>query len=174
MNAAIAQHLNICESAIVRVEEWARVLFVVCRKLGARFVSKKVVTVETKTYTHYEVADEVCDRINKSETIFTAKLWSKKSDETRVYVSYRNKVKVKDCGYVKVCDSGIFRHLTLQAGTIENLYADLKNLSIKQSTPDLVSKDPLTEVVEECWECGAQYTSYGNVEAGNMGCTRCN
>jgi hypothetical protein len=40
---AIAQHLNTTESAIIRVEEWANVLFVVCRKLGARFVSKKVV-----------------------------------------------------------------------------------------------------------------------------------
>lgn len=42
MNAAIAQHLNILESSIVRVEEWANVLFVVCKKLGARFVSKKI------------------------------------------------------------------------------------------------------------------------------------
>lgn len=43
MNAAIAQHLNITEAAIIRVEEWAHVLFVVCKKLGARFVSKKVI-----------------------------------------------------------------------------------------------------------------------------------
>jgi hypothetical protein len=43
--AVIAQHLNISETAIVRVEEWANVLFVVCRKLGARFVSKRVVKV---------------------------------------------------------------------------------------------------------------------------------
>ena len=41
--AAIAQHLNITKSAIVRIEEWANVLFVVCRRIGARFVSKKVV-----------------------------------------------------------------------------------------------------------------------------------
>lgn len=45
--AAIAQHLNIAESAIIRIEEWANVLFVVCRKLGARFVSKKVLKMET-------------------------------------------------------------------------------------------------------------------------------
>jgi hypothetical protein len=43
MNTAIAQHLNIAESAIVRVEEWANVMFAVVRGLGARFVSKKVV-----------------------------------------------------------------------------------------------------------------------------------
>lgn len=39
---AIAQHLNIIESAILRIEEWAKVLFVVVKGIGARFVSKKV------------------------------------------------------------------------------------------------------------------------------------
>ncbi len=48
MNAAIAQKLNVLESAIVRIEEWANVLFVVVKGLGARFVSKKVVKVEKK------------------------------------------------------------------------------------------------------------------------------
>lgn len=48
MNAAIAQHLNILESAIVRVEEWSKVLFVVAKGIGARFVSKKVKQVELK------------------------------------------------------------------------------------------------------------------------------
>jgi hypothetical protein len=42
MNAAIAQHLNITEQAIVRIEEWANVMFVVAKGLGARFVSKKI------------------------------------------------------------------------------------------------------------------------------------
>ena len=42
MNAAIAQHLNILESAIVKVEEWANVVFVVAKGIGARFVSKKI------------------------------------------------------------------------------------------------------------------------------------
>jgi hypothetical protein len=46
MNTAIAQKLNVLESAIVRVEEWANVLFVVVKGLGARFVSKKVIKVE--------------------------------------------------------------------------------------------------------------------------------
>ncbi len=41
--AAIATKLNVLESAIVRVETWANVLFVVVKGLGARFVSKKVV-----------------------------------------------------------------------------------------------------------------------------------
>jgi len=42
MNAAIAQHLNVAESAILEVQEWARVLWVRVRGIGARFVSKKV------------------------------------------------------------------------------------------------------------------------------------
>jgi hypothetical protein len=44
--AAIATKLNVLESAIVRVEEWANVLFCVVKGLGARFVSKKVVEVK--------------------------------------------------------------------------------------------------------------------------------
>jgi hypothetical protein len=39
--AAIATKLNVLESAIVRIEEWAHVMFVVVKGLGARFVSKK-------------------------------------------------------------------------------------------------------------------------------------
>jgi hypothetical protein len=43
---AIATKLNVLESAIVRIEEWASVMFVVVKGLGARFVSKKVVAVK--------------------------------------------------------------------------------------------------------------------------------
>lgn len=48
---AIAQHLNVAEAAIVEVQEWARVLWVRVKGLGARFVSKKVTKMEAKTYT---------------------------------------------------------------------------------------------------------------------------
>lgn len=33
--------------------------------------------------------------------------------------------------------------------------------------------ETVEQIVEECWECGATYATYGNVEAGNMGCRRC-
>ena len=46
MNAQIAQHLNVTESAILEVQEWARVLWVRIRGIGARFVSKKVIKME--------------------------------------------------------------------------------------------------------------------------------
>ncbi len=37
----------------------------------------------------------------------------------------------------------------------------------------LKSSDALSKVVEECWECGATYTTYGNVEWGGMCCRSC-
>jgi hypothetical protein len=43
---AIANHLNVTEAAIIEVQEWARVLWVRVKGLGARFVSKKVVEVK--------------------------------------------------------------------------------------------------------------------------------
>ena len=46
MQAAIASHQNVAESVIVRVEEWASVIFAVVKGLGARFVSKKIVKRE--------------------------------------------------------------------------------------------------------------------------------
>ena len=58
--AAIARHLNIAESAILEVQEWARVLWVRVQGLGARFVSKKVTktaypaTTETTIYCNPE------------------------------------------------------------------------------------------------------------------------
>lgn len=48
--AAIANHLNVAASAIVEVQEWARVLWVRVKGLGARFVSKKVAAVDSVTY----------------------------------------------------------------------------------------------------------------------------
>ena len=39
----IAQHLNVLESAVIRVEEWAHVMFAVVKGIGARFVSKKII-----------------------------------------------------------------------------------------------------------------------------------
>jgi hypothetical protein len=45
MNAAIAQHLNIAESLIAEVQEWANVLWVRFVSGRPRFVSKKVVKV---------------------------------------------------------------------------------------------------------------------------------
>lgn len=49
MNAAIAQHLSIAEKAIIEIQEWASVLWVRVKGIGARFVSKKVVNTMSET-----------------------------------------------------------------------------------------------------------------------------
>lgn len=46
MNAQVAQHLNIAESLIAEIQEWAHVLFVRFVSGRPRFVSKKVTTVK--------------------------------------------------------------------------------------------------------------------------------
>lgn len=57
MNAAIAQKLNILESAILEVREWAHVLLV--RFVGGcRFVSKKVKAMESKAMQVPETEEE--------------------------------------------------------------------------------------------------------------------
>ena len=73
---AIANHLNVSESAVVRVEEWANVLFAVVTGIGARFVSKKI--VEDKTMTKEQM-------VEKMEEIGGSR-WSK-GDHDRMYFS---------------------------------------------------------------------------------------
>ena len=174
----IASHLGVATADITKIEEWRYVLFVVAARKKPRFVSKKI--LQQTEVSRFDLAQKICDRINADER-FSAKLWDKKTGETRIYVSRCdygvNKNKVKQCGYIRIGTNGIYRdHLTLQAGTIEALYEDLKSLKI-QETPKLTLSDPLSrsvqQVVEECWECGATYTTYGNVRAGNMMCRRC-
>lgn len=64
MNAQIAQHLNIAESAITRIEEWAKVLFVIAKGIGARFVSKKVVKMMK-----IEDAEKIASKIAPGRTV---------------------------------------------------------------------------------------------------------
>lgn len=49
--------------------------------------------------------------------------------------------------------------------TLEGLRAFAEKLKAEE--------DESLPVVEECWECGAVYRTYGNVEEGNMSCRRC-
>jgi len=59
--AAIASHLNVADSAIVEVQEWARVLWVRVKGLGARFVSKKVVNQMNVQYQMRDCAGDWID-----------------------------------------------------------------------------------------------------------------
>ena len=66
MKTAIATKLNILESAIVRIEEWAHVLFVVIKGIGARFVSKKVVEEKMETVLSIGAMEAIGNRWQKS------------------------------------------------------------------------------------------------------------
>jgi hypothetical protein len=49
--ANIAAKFNVLEAAVIRVEEWANVMFCVVKGIGARFVSKKLKVEEIKMET---------------------------------------------------------------------------------------------------------------------------
>ena len=92
----IATHLNVLESAITKTEEWANVLFVVVKGLGARFVSKKVMGTEKTGITGRECLGKFVSQWNdthgsewnsKAGGFVTAKVWDKKEGELRVYFS---------------------------------------------------------------------------------------
>jgi hypothetical protein len=94
-------------------------------------ISKKILEKKEKEYSYYEVAVDIRDAIDDS-TSFSASFWDKKEGEARVYVYQETSKKRKACGYIKVSYNGIERHLTAQAGTIENLYCHLKDLVISE------------------------------------------
>jgi hypothetical protein len=77
--AAIASRLNVAASAIVEVQEWARVLWVRIKGVGARFVSKKV--VEDKVMEVVETALETAVRIAKRQNELMD-LWNRNGDES--------------------------------------------------------------------------------------------
>lgn len=83
MNSAIAAKLNVLESAIVRIEEWVNVLFVVVKGLGARFVSKKIVEIKVETI-------EVIRKTSVS-SMRTPRIGSKFDDGVKIWeiTSYR-------------------------------------------------------------------------------------
>lgn len=80
MQSAIAQHLNVTESAILEVQEWARVLWVRVRGIGARFVSKKVVKTmsslinRSASEKQANYAQSILDRVNSQIEKMIAKL----------------------------------------------------------------------------------------------------
>ncbi len=91
-------------------------------------------------------------------------------------------------GVYEVCDrnsGGAKRRswLRVQAGVGSDI-SEADAVAIVGPPAEVVTKgrslsDPLpltsdsNEAVEECWECGALYSSAGYVEDGNMGCRRC-
>lgn len=245
---AVASHLNVAESLITEVQEWAHVLWVRFTSGRPQFVSKKVkmmhkitctrsgLTFEAETrrlrvhpkisyYTAHKDTDirypaiKVVERgktegwesievfeseIEKAlnpppkpptpyhlECAWVAKItgYHPKFDYDRIFleeVSTSGRFKrflLTEPGLYQSCYKSAKGNETRQWWLAEsaNSYHEIKIdqvieiLGEKPEKPQ--SSDPLTlatkKVVEECWECGATYTTYGNVEAGNMCCKRC-
>lgn len=80
MNAQVAQHLNVAESAILEIQEWARVLWVRVRGIGARFVSKKVVKVDKIQEKRQQMATKLQKMAAKLEA---SDFWIFEEDESR-------------------------------------------------------------------------------------------
>lgn len=105
MNTAIAQHLNVTESAILEVQEWARVLWVRVKGLGARFVSKKVVKMEmTKDEARQYVINEFakqgiqCDgafAVIPNVTAYNPAAKREITGDAEICIHYKNRVMIQ-------------------------------------------------------------------------------
>jgi hypothetical protein len=77
LTSAVAQHLNIVESTIKEIQEWAKVLLVKFTSGRSRFVSKKVKPTEVKKEIKPVNQYDVCilpmgaDHQNRVETYYT-------------------------------------------------------------------------------------------------------
>jgi hypothetical protein len=134
MNTAIAQHLNVAESAIIRVEEWANVLFAVVKGIGARFVSKKVIKVE---FNQSEAAELVAEKVSNKYGFGQCKVWSNRPGELRVYVGKH--------GYVEIKDTVDLYYLKGYKKEVAELLGDLVGAKVK-STQTLT-----TAGAQKCW-----------------------
>jgi hypothetical protein len=82
-------------------------------------------TPQVPTVDHQAIAEQISELINASDD-YSATLWSKAENQTRVYVQTTCRRR-KDCGYVLVNAQGeIERHLSRQGGTIAGLYGSVK------------------------------------------------
>ena len=158
----IANHLGVAKTAITKIQEWKYVIFVVVRGMGGRFVSKQHAALQQVGA--YDLAEMFANDIRQGNT-FQANIWNKKFGEVRIYVSLRRND--RQCGYIRIQTSGsITFELTHKSDAIRDLIHDTYNQFQVFTTVS-------TQIVEECWECGATYTSHGNVHDDKMGCHRC-
>lgn len=100
ITAAIATKLNVLESAIVKVEEWAHVMFVVVKGLGARFVSKKVTENKKMELAALEGSDkqvEWAEQIRASLLLEIKQLLVLKQEDLQDYIEDKNNKKIDLC-----------------------------------------------------------------------------
>lgn len=150
---AIATKLNILDSAIIEIQEWASVLFVKFVG-GCRFVSKKI-GVNKMTIQDY--AKKVADLIKGKE-------WHG-ANETRVYLAGGK------CGYYVIGRNGL---LTKNAKNAYNEYSALREAGLIEwsvSVPELTSKSCPVAVKRRtaCLNCGITNT----ILMGRGYCTDC-
>lgn len=149
MNAAIATHLNILESAIIRVEEWSKVLFVVAKGIGARFVSKKVAKVEAQKQqvTVGQFASQLVEKIKTCYTPSTgtlkASVWNKKDGETRIYIKSH---KGSDCGYLMIrhSDNAVLNYGKSYVQDVTNAEIDAMLEAFEIFGSSALASDPLS------------------------------
>jgi len=129
---AIANHLNVAESAIVEVQEWARVLWVRVKGLGARFVSKKIgankmsLTEDLRKYSkpfgEEQTLIEACSAAKRQERpAINKKIYALKEAREGVYKKLLNEAwgQLKDMGWEKFSYRG---NAALESGHSD--YAD--------------------------------------------------
>jgi hypothetical protein len=125
--AQLATFLNVSPNQIKSVTELFYVYCVVVKGCRARFVSKKVITTETKMeMTRTALANKIAVDLD-----CTTKIWEK-GDKVRVYLSHRG----KDYGFVEVTAKGVELSLT---GYANNTYGrvireSVEGIQIKQES----------------------------------------
>jgi|GEM_PF-3347113 len=138
MNAAIAQHLNIAEQAIAKVEEWAHVLFVRFTSGRPQFVSKKVVKMESPKLNCSEAAEKVAEICSNKYGFGQCTVWSKKENECRVYLGKN--------GYVEIKDTVDLYYLKSYKKEVAQLLGDLVGCELRTGET-LTTAD----VSQKCW-----------------------
>ncbi len=161
---AIAQNLNVAESAILRVEEWANVFFAVVKGLGARFVSKKATAMVKESISGAEFAAAIASKVRGTFTPSTGKLqtafWGKKEGESRVYFKTD---KGGDCGFIAVATADgeiTYRVKNYIFEVVDTAITELQQqYDVKPA--QLVSRDALTQQV--CRQCHYNVAQFGGL-----------
>jgi len=118
MNAtAIAQHLNIAADAIVKIEEWAQVLWVKFVG-GCKFVSKKVIKMTSFPFINKPMPESV-----KAQTVHQVfvkignqkyvvkyysnegsnRAWNKLKNEVKAQSRWNGEIWIAKCDYQEFC-----------------------------------------------------------------------
>lgn len=156
MNTAIAQHLNVAESAIVRVEMWANVVFAVVKGLGARFVSKKVLEGRALSVGQLEaIGGNRWQKYGKDRVYF----------ELAEYVSLSSS-KARKLSAVKLYwENGDFYHT---ASSCQSEVAEAVREITRRASEVPANSAPVCDC---CYNCGSAYDLMG----GSLGslCANC-